>query len=74
MVKSPKSHKLVIVPELIVELLVNTKLFPPRHCDVSEMEKADTGIILTYAFLVMLSVQPRSLVVFSLTLNVPVAR
>ena len=69
-VLSPNFHRLVKVPELMDELLVNVKLLFLKHCAVSAEVKLVTGFGLTYRFFVTLSKQPE-LEAISLTEKVP---
>ena len=70
MVLSPNFQKLVYVPELMEELLVNAKLLFLKHCAVSADVKLVTGLGLTYIVLVKLSRQPE-LEAINLAENVP---
>jgi hypothetical protein len=71
-VRSPKFHKLVKVPEGMVEVFVKTKLFPVLHCELSLIVNPVKGFGLRITFLEVLSLHPKLDVANSLTVKVPV--
>lgn len=69
---SPKVHFLLeIVPETIVEVLVNCALIPKHNGELTVKEA--TGLTLTVTIFINVSFSPMELVTISRTLNSPVS-